>query len=228
MPRLSDEPGQRIRDRHREENIPRNRLAVGRCLRDRCPKACSWTLNTGPQRLMLPQCQRNCKSAHRRFQSWCEREMLRAILIGLADDLHDGGAIDEAECVLDATSAGATGGRPGIGPTRRGKGLEMVERAGPPGRAGPNSGRYPRTLSRARPRRLPRRPDYNPPGVRLPRGPQTSMRPMPPDIGEPGCLPGDANVEFRLRRRLIPAHAESGGPQQSVARARAGERRDPP
>jgi transposase len=34
---------------------------------------------------MLPQCYPNYKTVHRRFQHWCEREILRAVLADLAN-----------------------------------------------------------------------------------------------------------------------------------------------
>jgi len=41
-------------------------------------EAVLWILNTGAQWHMLPQCYPNYKMVHRRFQQWCEREVLRA------------------------------------------------------------------------------------------------------------------------------------------------------
>ncbi|WP_442868746.1 transposase [Bradyrhizobium sp. CCBAU 21362] len=40
--------------------------------------AALWILNTGAQWHMLPQCYPNYKTVHRRFQSWCRNEVLRA------------------------------------------------------------------------------------------------------------------------------------------------------
>ena len=58
-----------------------------------------WILNTGAQWHMLPQCYPNYKTVHRRFQQWCEREILREILAALANELRDRGEIDESECL---------------------------------------------------------------------------------------------------------------------------------
>jgi Transposase DDE domain len=72
---------------------------------------------------------------HRRFQQWCEREVLREILTQLANALRDEGEIDERECFIDATFASAKGGGEEIGKTRRGKGvkiLAIVDRHGLP------------------------------------------------------------------------------------------------
>ena len=63
---------------------------------------------------------------HRRFQKWCEREILRAVLADLANELRDRGDIDESECFVDATFASAKGGGAQIGPTRRGKGVKIM------------------------------------------------------------------------------------------------------
>jgi len=60
------------------------------------------------------------KTVHRRFQQWCEREILREILTQLANTLREEGAIDQRECFR---------------PTRRGKGvkiLAIVDRHGLP------------------------------------------------------------------------------------------------
>ncbi len=84
---------------------------------------------------MLPQCYPNYKTVHRRFQQWCEREVLRELLTQLANTLRDEGAIDERESFIDATFASAKGGGDDIGKTRRGKGvkiLAIVDRHGLP------------------------------------------------------------------------------------------------
>jgi len=94
-----------------------------------------WILNTGAQWHMLPQCYPNYKTVHRRFQQWCEEEVLRDILIRLANDLRDLGMIDESESYIDATFASAKGGGEEIGKTKRGKGvkiLAIVDRHGLP------------------------------------------------------------------------------------------------
>jgi hypothetical protein len=94
-----------------------------------------WILNTGAQWHMLPQCYPNYKTVHRRFQQWCEREILRDVLTQLANALREEGGIDERESFIDATFASAKGGGDGIGPTRRGKGvkiLAIVDRHGLP------------------------------------------------------------------------------------------------
>ena len=63
---------------------------------------------------------------HRRFQQWCDREVLREILRELANALRDEGGIDESECFIDATFASAKGGGDAIGPTKRGKGVKIL------------------------------------------------------------------------------------------------------
>jgi hypothetical protein len=68
----------------------------------------------------------NYKTVHRRFQQWCEREVLREILTQLANTLREEGAIDERESFIDATFASAKGGGDGIGKTRRGNGVKML------------------------------------------------------------------------------------------------------
>ena len=51
---------------------------------------------------------------HRRFQQWCEREVLREILTQLANTLREEGALDERERFIDATCASAKGGGDGV------------------------------------------------------------------------------------------------------------------
>jgi len=73
---------------------------------------------------MLPQCYPNYKTVHRRFQQWCEREVLREEEV-----------IDERESFIDATFAAAKGGGDEIVNTCRGKGvkiLAIVDRHGVP------------------------------------------------------------------------------------------------
>jgi transposase len=63
---------------------------------------------------------------HRRFQHWCENEVIRAALTDLANTLLQQGAIDESESYIDATFASAKGGDDEIGPTKRGKGVKIM------------------------------------------------------------------------------------------------------
>ena len=126
MLRLTDEQWERIRDHFPEENIPADRPGRRPVPTRQVLEAVLWILNTGAQWHMLPQCYPNYKTVHRRFQQWCEREILRAVLVDLANELRDRGAIDERECFIDATFASAKGGGADIGPTRRGKGVKIM------------------------------------------------------------------------------------------------------
>src|SRR5262249_32251806 len=65
------------------------------------------------------------KSVHRR-STWCRDEVLRRVLMDVANELHDKAALDEAECFIDATFVMAKGGRAEIGPTKRGKGMKIM------------------------------------------------------------------------------------------------------
>src|SRR3989449_3988479 len=135
MQRLSDEQWERIREYFPEENIPEGRPGRKPVPARRVLDAALWILNTGAQWHMLPQCYPNYKTVHRRFQQWCEREVLREILTQLANALREQGEIDERECFIDATFASAKGGGDEIGKTRRGKGvkiLAIVDRHGLP------------------------------------------------------------------------------------------------
>jgi transposase len=135
MQRLSNEHWERIREYFPEENIPDGRPGRKPVPARQVLDAVLWILNTGAQWRMLPQCYPNYKTVHRRFQQWCEREILREILAQLANELRERGDIDESECYIDATFASAKGGGADIGPTRRGKGvkiLAIVDRHGLP------------------------------------------------------------------------------------------------
>lgn len=63
---------------------------------------------------------------HRRFQRWCEQEVLRDILCALANELREQGGIDESECFVDAMFSSAKGGGEGAGPAKRGKGVKIM------------------------------------------------------------------------------------------------------
>src|SRR5262245_53521759 len=85
-----------------------------------------WILNTGAQWHMLPQCYPNYKTVHRRFQTWCRSEVLRGILMHIANELRERGVLDEEECFIDATFVMAKGGGAEVGPTTRGKGMKIM------------------------------------------------------------------------------------------------------
>ena len=120
MIRLTNEQWERIRNHFPEEHIrdgrPGRKPIPTRCVFE----AVLWILNTGAQWHMLPQSYPNYKSVHRRFQTWCRDEVLRRVLMDVANELRDKGALDEAECFIDATFVMAKGGGAGIGPTKRG------------------------------------------------------------------------------------------------------------
>jgi hypothetical protein len=77
---------------------------------------------------MLPQSYPNCKTVHRRFQSWCRDEVLHRMLTDVANELRDSGALNEEECFIDATFVMAEGGGSEIGATKR----AIVDRRGLP------------------------------------------------------------------------------------------------
>src|ERR1700686_2796020 len=135
MIRLSDSEWKRIREHFPEESIRDGRAGRKPVPTRQVLEGVLWILNTGAQWHLLPQCYPNYKTVHRRFQQWCEREVLREILTQLANTLREEGALDERESFIDATFAAAKGGGEGIGPTRRGKGvkiLAIVDRHGLP------------------------------------------------------------------------------------------------
>ncbi len=123
---LSDQHWERIRHHFPEENIPASRPGRKPIPTREVLEAVLWILNTGAQWHMLPQCYPNYKTVHRRFQNWCDSEVLRNVLTDLANTLRDEGAIDESECFIDATFASAKGGGEEIGKTKRGKGVKIM------------------------------------------------------------------------------------------------------
>src|SRR5262249_238574 len=104
MIRLTNEQWERIRNHFPEEHIADGRPGRKPIPTRRVFEAVLWILNTGAQWHMLPQSYPNYKSLHRR----------------------DKGALDEAECFIDATFVMAKGGGAEIGPTKRGKGMKIM------------------------------------------------------------------------------------------------------
>lgn len=132
---LTDAQWERIRRHFPEENIPDGRPGRKPVPARRVLEAVLWILNTGAQWHMLPQCYPNYKTVHRRFQRWCERDVLREVLCALANELREQGGLDESECFVDAMFSPAKGGGEGVGPTKRGKGVKImgiVDRGGLP------------------------------------------------------------------------------------------------
>lgn len=126
MIKLSDEHCERIRGHFPEENYPAERVGRKPIAARRVLEAVLWILNTGAQWHMLAQAYPNYKTVHRRFQRWCQDEVLRAVLTDLANTLREQCAIDESECFIDATFASGKRGGEQIGPTRRGKGVKIM------------------------------------------------------------------------------------------------------
>ena len=135
MVKLTDEQWERIR-----EHFPEERRLPGQAGRKPIPtrwvlEAVLWILNTGAQWHMLPQCYPNYKTVHRRFQTWCRHEVLRDILVDVANTLRERGGLDESESFIDAMFSSAKGGGAEVGPTKRGKGVKImgiVDREGLP------------------------------------------------------------------------------------------------
>lgn len=126
MLRLTDEQWERIRDHFPEENRPASRRGRKPIPARKIFEAVLWVLNTGAQWHMLPQCYPNYKTVHRRFQTWCRTEVLRDLMVDLANELRAEEVLDESECFIDAMFASAKGGGDEIGKTKRGKGLKIM------------------------------------------------------------------------------------------------------
>lgn len=115
MLRLRDDQWDRIREHFPEEHIPDSRPG-------RKPVPTRAVLDAvlldseyrGPGHFP-PQCYPTYKTVHRRFQQWCQQEVLREVLTQLANTLLEEGAIDERESFIDATFAAAKGGGDAVG-----------------------------------------------------------------------------------------------------------------
>ena len=77
MLRLRDDQWDRIREHFAEEQIAESRRGRKPVPARAILEAVLSILNTGAQWHLLPQCYPNYKTMHRRFQQWCEREVLR-------------------------------------------------------------------------------------------------------------------------------------------------------
>jgi len=124
--RITDAQWELIRKHFPEEHYPDDRPGRKPIPARKVLEAALWILNTGAQWHMLPQSYPNYKTVHRRFQQWCQSEVIRAALTDLANTLREQGEVDESECYIDATFASAKGGGDQIGPTRRGKGVKIM------------------------------------------------------------------------------------------------------
>lgn len=115
MLRISDAHWERIKHHFPEENIPDGRPGRKPVPTRQVLDAVLWILNTGAQWKMLPQSYPNYKTVHRRFQAWAQQEVLRDILVDLANELRDQDLLDTSECYIDATLANGRGGGLEIG-----------------------------------------------------------------------------------------------------------------
>jgi transposase len=109
MIRLSDLQWERIRHHFPEKNIPGGRPGRKPVSTRQVLEAVLWILNTGAQWHMLPQCYPNYKTVHCRFQAWCRSEVLRGVLMDIANELRERGVLDEEECFIDATVSAIRG-----------------------------------------------------------------------------------------------------------------------
>jgi transposase len=87
MLRLRDDQWDRILEHFHEEHVPDSRPGCKPVPTRAVLDAVLWILNTGAQWHLLPQCYPNYKTVHRRFQQWCQREILRDVLTQLASVL---------------------------------------------------------------------------------------------------------------------------------------------
>ena len=100
MIRLNNSDWERIRHHFPEENISEGRPGRKPIPSRKILEATLWILNTGAQWHMLSQCYPNYKTVHRRFQTWCQSEILRRVLTDIANELRARGVLDEEESLL--------------------------------------------------------------------------------------------------------------------------------
>jgi transposase len=98
MVKISGAHWDRIRHHFPEENIPDERPGRKPVPARRVLDAVLWVLKTGAHWHMLPQTYPNYKTVHRRFQTWAQQEVLRGILVDLANELRDHDLLDTSEC----------------------------------------------------------------------------------------------------------------------------------
>jgi transposase len=96
MLRITDEQWELIREHFPEEHIPDDRPGRKPIPARKVLEAVLWVLNTGAQWHMLPQSYPNYKTVHRRFQQWCQNEVIRSALTDLANLLRRGDWSDKA------------------------------------------------------------------------------------------------------------------------------------
>ena len=126
MVKLNDEQWEQIRGHFPEEHPVPRRADRKPLPTRRVQEAVLWILNTGAPWHMLPQSYPNYKTVHRRFQTWCRQEVLRDILVDVANTLRARGGVDESERFIDAMFAAAKGGGSEVGKTKRGKGPQII------------------------------------------------------------------------------------------------------
>lgn len=90
MLRLRDDQWEGIREHFPEEHLLDSRPGRKPIPAREVIEDMLWILNAGAQWHLLPQCYPNYKTVHRRFQQWCEREVL-----------WGEGASDERESFID-------------------------------------------------------------------------------------------------------------------------------
>ena len=126
MVTLTDKQWERIRHHFPEEHRPKSHPGRKPVATREVLEAVLWILNTGAQWHMLPQGYPNYKTVHRRFQNWCRNEVLRDVLMDLANTLHEQGDLDESEAFIDGMFSAAKGGGADIGHSKRGKGVRVM------------------------------------------------------------------------------------------------------
>ena len=135
MLKIADEDWEKIRHHFPEEEVPDGRPGRKPVPARDVLNAVLWILKTGAQWHMLPQSYPNYKTVNRRFQQWVSQDILRSILIKLANALREKDLLDPSESYIDATFANGRGGGLEIGNTKCGKGVKImaiVDRAGLP------------------------------------------------------------------------------------------------
>jgi hypothetical protein len=120
MIRLNDWIGSEFGITFRKKNISEGRPGQKTVPARKILEVALWILNTGRNAhdaAVYP----NYKTVHRRFQSWCQSEILRRVLTDAANELRARGVLDEKRALIHATFAMAKGGGDDNGATKRRK-----------------------------------------------------------------------------------------------------------
>jgi transposase len=123
---ITDGQWERIRSHFPEESPEWDKRGPKPVPARRILEAVLWILKTGAQWHMLPQSFANYKTVHRRFQQWCESEVLRNILCDLANEARAADPQGYDEAYIDGSFVPSRLGGQEIGYGHKGKGTKIM------------------------------------------------------------------------------------------------------